>query len=86
MKKLDCPVLPPDSFHVYRAAVYLGVSTDDIYDWKDRCFKKEFNLIGKIDATNLTVRPKPNGIAVLVEENETGDRIWFHLPGWVLDE
>ena len=84
--KLDLKLeLPADSFDYERAAVVAGISIESIWDWQASKLRDGFTFIGWCPAKNIRIRPKKDSVVVMVEEDETGDRIWLHFPDHMIE-
>jgi hypothetical protein len=69
----------------------------DLFTWEKSCLKVGFSsyslvdddwkplpgwtIVGVCDANKLTIRPKPDGKAMMLEA-EDGEQVWLHIPSW----
>lgn len=68
---------------------YIGVmqySDDEVLNLDTGKLKNGFEIEGWSSAEHIPVRPRENGIVVMVYNNDNGDRFWLHYPIWLIKE
>lgn len=76
----DFKEIPSSKFVWEKYISKRGFATHNFYN-VDTNRLIDCTLIGYCPAKNLPIRPRPEGIAVLVIDNDSQEETWFHLMG-----
>ena len=81
MKMPKYPRLPSVVFDYENSAVHLGFNMMDAWDFDNDCPRanSKYEVLGWCPARELRMRPRTSGIAIMVEDTETFEQIWFHV-------
>jgi len=58
---------------------HVGYSNVEVYDFDKYIPRSPWIEVGRIDAIKLHIRPRNEGIAIMLENQETFEQLWFHV-------